>query len=65
MKIYTVFTKDLDNPQSFSHFIGSFDSKEKYILALREIEKELEIDMESHDYEVFETELNKNLLLLE
>ncbi|GAB4191632.1 MAG: hypothetical protein OHK0057_22200 [Thermoflexibacter sp.] len=65
MKIYTVFLKDLDNSQSFSHLVGSFDSKEKFILALQEIEKELEITIQSNDYDVFETDLNKNFLLFE
>lgn len=59
MKIYTIFLNDIDNPHSFSHFVGSFDSKEKCTLALQEIEKELEITLQTNDYEVFETELNK------
>jgi len=65
MKIYTVFLKDWDNAQSFSHLVGSFDSKEKFILALQEIEKELEIKLQDADYEVFITDLNKNLLFYE
>ena len=59
MKIYTIFLNDIDNPHSFSHFVGSFDSKEKCTLALQEIRNELEITLQTNDYEVFETELNK------
>lgn len=63
MKIYTVFLKDIDDKSLFSYFVGSFDSKEKYICALQTIEKDLEIVIQSNDYEVFETELNKNFLI--
>lgn len=65
MKIYTVFLFDADNPTQYSHVVGSFDSIENYQKALRDFEVENDILLTKDDYDVCETELNKNLVLLQ
>lgn len=63
MKIYTVFLYDIDKIETYSHFVGSFDSIENYQKALKEIELEFDIVLTREDYEVHETVLNKNSLI--
>ena len=63
MKIYTVFLYNIDNLETYSHFVGSFDSIENYQKALKEIELEINIILTRKDYDVHETILNKNFLI--
>ncbi len=63
MKIYTVFLYDIDKPETYSHFVGSFDSIENYQKALKEIELANDIVLTRQDYDVHETLLNKNFLI--
>lgn len=58
MKLHVIYIYPPDTDDE-NNFFGVFDSKEKYLQALKEFGKEIEFDFEEGTYDVTETELNK------
>jgi hypothetical protein len=59
-KVYVAFMQDPDT-NTFTQFVGVFDSREAYRKALASIEEELGVGLDKvSDINILETELNKN-----
>jgi len=61
-KVYIVFMFSNDD-NDYNQFVGVFDSKEKVEQAKQDICKVLELDLIDDDFDITETDINKNWIV--
>lgn len=64
MKIYIPYLKNLDTLE-YDQALGAFDSMERCKAELEKFANELEIDIDTLDYQIESFVLNKNILILD